>query len=401
LALPRDFKNFYPSCSNDIGGFEVFFKSNTAMSIQKGMDNAFCRLRWLLWLPVGLGCLTQAGCMSAITSAALRDALRDTVTAASEPAAAVAGEQAAITDDDASEATLDDGLSSQQTAPTEPTLSLDEAVERAVERLSGIGQLDAATQTTLLAMLESTNPEDWPAAIDAFAAALEANRPRQPPVTQTAAELRAEPEPDPVELAAAPAPVVTVAVAVTPTVDVVPAVAVTPAVDVTAAVLDSPAPFAEDEPAETETPAPERLQIEPQPDPIPELTIRNPCFVTRVRAWGAVDRFPEQVFRPGQDVIVYFELEDLSSRASAAGHATSIDAMFRLIATDGQQTGQWKFEPVEETCHAPRSDYFARYFIRIPETAPAGRCKLEFMVTDRFAGVSTQAHLDLEIVDAK
>jgi len=120
-----------------------------------------------------------------------------------------------------------------------------------------------------------------------------------------------------------------------------------------------------------------------------------------VRAWGAVDRFPEQVFRPGQEVIVYFELEDLSSRASAAGHATSIDAMFRLIATDGQQTGQWKFEPVEETCHAPRSDYFARYFIRIPETAPAGRCKLEFMVTDRFAGVSTQADLDLEIVDAK
>ncbi|MEI8229121.1 MAG: hypothetical protein WCH77_12795 [Planctomycetota bacterium] len=338
------------------------------MSIQKGMDNAFCRLRWLLWLPIGLGCLTQAGCMSAITTAALRDALRDTVTAASEPAAAVAGEQAAITDDDASEATVDDGLSSQQTAPTEPTLSLDEAVERAVQRLSGIGQLDAATQTTLLAMLESTNPEDWPAAIDAFAAALEASRPRQAAVTQTVAELRAEPEPDPVELTA---------------------------------VLDSAVPFAEDEPAETETPAPERLQIDPQPDPIPELTIRNPCFVSRVRAWGAVDRFPEQVFRPGQDVIVYFELEDLSSRASAAGHATSIDAMFRLVATDGQQTGQWKFEPVEETCHAPRSDYFARYFIRIPETAPAGRCKLEFMVTDRFAGVSTQAHLDLEIVDAE
>lgn len=375
----------------------MFFESNTAMSIQKGIHNAFCRLRWLLWLPVGLGCLTQAGCMSAITTAALRDALRDTVTAASEPAAAVAGEQAAITDDDASEATLDDGLSLQQTAPTEPTLSLDEAVERAVERLSGIGQLDAATQTTLLAMLESTNPEDWPAAIDAFAAALEASRPRQPPVTQTAAELRVEPEPDPVELAVVPAPVAAVAVAVAAT----PAVDVVPAVDVTAAVLDSAAPFAEDEPAETESSAPERLQIEPQPDPIPELTIRNPCFVSRVRAWGAVDRFPEQVFRPGQDVIVYFELEDLSSRASAAGHATSIDAMFRLVATDGQQTGQWKFEPVEETCHAPRSDYFARYFIRIPETAPAGRCKLEFMVTDRFAGVSTQAHLDLEIVDAK
>ena len=126
-------------------------------------------------------------------------------------------------------------------------------------------------------------------------------------------------------------------------------------------------------------------------------SVKNPCFVSRVRAWGVVDRFEQHVFRPGQEVIVYFELDDLSSRESAEGHATSIDSLFRLVGPDGRQVGQWTFEPIEETCHAPRRDYFARYFLRIPDNAPPGLCRLDFVVTDRVAGISTQSHLDLEV----
>jgi hypothetical protein len=35
----------------------------------------------------------------------------------------------------------------------------------------------------------------------------------------------------------------------------------------------------------------------------------------------------------------------------------------------------------------------------MPDNAPAGPCRLEFVVTDRLAGASTQSHLDLEIND--
>jgi hypothetical protein len=129
----------------------------------------------------------------------------------------------------------------------------------------------------------------------------------------------------------------------------------------------------------------------------PAFAVGNACFVTRVRAWGAVDRFPEAAFRPGQDVIVYFEIDAPTARQSTAGHTTSIDTLFRLVAADGRQIGQWDFEPIEETCHAPRRDYFARYFLRVPETAPAGPYRLDFVVTDRVTGTSTQAHLDLEV----
>jgi hypothetical protein len=139
----------------------------------------------------------------------------------------------------------------------------------------------------------------------------------------------------------------------------------------------------------------ERVEVTPPPAPV--LAVRNACFVSRVRAWGVVDKFPEAVFRPGQDVIVYFELEAPTTRHSPAGHTTSIDTIFRLVASDGHQVGQWDFEPIDETCLAPRRDYFARYFVRIPETAAPGPYRLELMVTDLVAGVSSQAHLDLEV----
>lgn len=126
--------------------------------------------------------------------------------------------------------------------------------------------------------------------------------------------------------------------------------------------------------------------------------VNNACFATRVRGWGNVERFPSTTFRPGQEVIVYFELDRLQIRSAADGHTTGIDSSFRLVDGSGQRVGQWSFEPIVETCPAPRRDYFARYFIRIPEDAKPGRHRLEWSVTDTVAGASRQAHLDLDIV---
>lgn len=128
--------------------------------------------------------------------------------------------------------------------------------------------------------------------------------------------------------------------------------------------------------------------------------VNNACFATRVRGWGNVERFPSTAFRPGQEVIVYFELDRLQIRSAGDGHTTGIDASFRLIDGGGERVGQWSFEPIVETCPAPRRDYFARYFLRIPEDAKPGPHRLEWSVTDTMAGASRQAHLDLDVVAA-
>jgi hypothetical protein len=343
----------------------------------------------LLWFSAGLLLLTQAGCTSAITTAAMREALSGTLASLATPLPHAAGREPASDEEKpetAEESAVIHADADEETTAiaAKPKLTLDQAVERAVSRLSAAGQLDAATQATLLAMLESTNPEDWPAAIDAFTASLEANRPPIPaqPAADTAPDnsiSQTEPVTEPMpetEALNMPAPVEE---------------AVNAPAEVTAMVIEPVSHTVEQAAPEPEDPADEPV--------VPALAIRNPCFVTKVKAWGVVDRFPTQIFRRGQEVIVYFELEHLSCRSDSKGHVTSIDTAFRLVGADGAQIRDWTFEPVDETCLSQRRDYFARYFLRMPDNAPAGPCRLEFVVTDRLAGVSTQSHLDLEIDD--
>jgi hypothetical protein len=401
--------------------------------------------RKALRLLAGVALVAHSGCMSALTTASLRDVLLDTVDSLAEATALDA-----TADTDVSTSVATDEAADEESLISEPPkpFSLDEAVERAVARLNGVGQLDPATQATLLSILENTNPQDWPAAIDAFTASLEAHRPPRliaaptpppvapPPVAPALVVAAVVAEPEPHEALVFPATVTThqATPATAEFIEPAPAsstdaslafpvagaeperiafveaarpvgpeqvVSFGPPSPAAIAPGVGAAPVAAADPLASETPSGGDLgDASPAVHAFPAtpaFAVSNACFVTRVRAWGAVDRFPEAAFRPGQDVIVYFEIDAPTARQSTAGHTTSIDTLFRLVAADGRQIGQWDFEPIEETCHAPRRDYFARYFLRIPETAPPGACRLEFVVTDLVTGASTQAHLDLDV----
>jgi len=408
---------------------------------RSSFSNATNAIPWpvLGWGTIGwaLACvsvLTQSGCMSAITTAALRESLRDTVSHATDGSESpedrdeeenppeTAGRT--ITDRPSRSSNHETRVHAQAATPTPIPQSLDAALNQAIGRLAGVGGFDSAAQATLVATLESTRAEDWPFVIEAFATSLEANRPR-------ADQAIAKP-------AYTAATFTTGAIASTPLrfpeptetqfAQLEPSLAGSSSenngLEIVQAAKPVPSPEAQAESTSSATaasshqPHVELIAAEVIPEgavtlpeyhtkPIltaliepamrPSLAIHNPCFASRVRAWGVVDAFEQHTFQPGQELIVYFELEELSSRESPAGHSTSVDTVFQLVNSDGARLGQWSFEPIEETCRSPRRDYFARYFLRIPTDAPAGSCQLAFVVTDTLAGISTQAHLDLEI----
>ena len=93
------------------------------------------------------------GCTSVISSAYLRDAFWE----GSEHAAQTAdAENAPNPEDEAALAAADEDRRAA-------------AIEEAVSRLSRLGALDEATQTTLIETLQRTSQEDWPAVVEAFA----------------------------------------------------------------------------------------------------------------------------------------------------------------------------------------------------------------------------------------
>jgi len=312
---------------------------------------------------------SASGCTSAISTAYLRDTFWD---AADHAAEAEPGS--------ASDATRDESTpDAADTADSTGTAAADDerraaAIDEAVARLARLGPLDDAARATLIETLQHTQQEDWPVVVEAFASSLAATT---PPAGSIAAHTVAKADLD--EAATAP-----------------PAEEPAPPAEPPA----SPPPVA----APSPPPAPEPPVAEvaaaavPVPEAVPPLTVQHACFATRVQAWGVVDRFPSARFRPGQELIVYFELDNLSSGRSAAGHTTCIDTTLALIAGDGTTIRDWTFEPIAETCTAPRRDYFARYVIRLPEPVAPGACRLDIAVVDTLAGTSTRASLPLEIV---
>lgn len=324
-----------------------------------------------LLVPVALAC--GPGCSTVLSTASLRDLVWD----AAEPHAA----EAAVTADDppASESTAVADDQAEAVVEESPAAeAIDEqrreaAIDEAVARLARLGTIDPAARATLVETLERTAPEDWPAVIDAFAESL-------PPETRLAAKA----DLDSVEASAAEAP--------PPAPEPAAAVATEPA-------PESPSPKAEEAPIVTvTTPSAEPPPAAREPA-TPTLAVENACFATRVQAWGVVDRFPADRFRPGQEVIVYFELAGLSASGSAAGHTTCIDSTLRLVGADGAVLHTWSFEPIAETCRARRQDYFARYVVRLPETTATGGCRIELSVTDTLSGQVASTTLPLELVE--
>jgi hypothetical protein len=336
------------------------------------LTDRFLRRCWPALLMLFVAC--GQGCTSVLSTASLRDLVWD----GGDPHAAEAATAASdtTTSDDAPAA---DSPPGDEMDPAD-LQALDAerreaAIDEAVARLAKLGGIGAAARATLVETLDRTSPEDWPAVIDAFAESLppEAHMAAKADLDATAAPA-AEPAPEPAPAAQA-----------TPTADEAPIVTVA------VPVSSEPAP---DTPAE---PEPEPPPVAPAPTEV-ALTVENACFATRVQGWGVVDRFAADRFRPGQEVIVYFELAGLSASESPAGHTTCIDSTLRLVSADGTVLHTWAFEPIAETCRARRRDYFARYVVRLPETAAAGACRIELGVTDTLAGKVASATLPLELL---
>lgn len=358
------------------------------------------------WLPLTAAvCMAaSSGCTSVISSAYLRDAWLDAVEHASEPTpdgddrddtsatkksrrnargsqdsdGLSPGVDGVSTDRDGA---LRDDFNEVSSAAAWSPATLDDAVDEADQRLSAAGGLSAAARETLIAMLKSTPRQDWPVVVEEFTAAL---------------------------AAAAPASGATAGDATTPTTEQAPARSETVAAPTaerdtavrtaSAAEAEPVAPMPPADSVQVSAPEPDEKPAQPEP-PQPVFTVQNACFASRVQGWGVVDRFQTATFSPGQELIVYFELDQLASRESADGHATRIDTVLRLVGEDGSRMHEWTFEPLEETCRGQRRDYFARYLVAVPASQPTGSYRLEVVVNDSIAGRTAHTSLPLEVTD--
>lgn len=336
----------------------------------------------------------QSGCSSPFTTVAIREFLRESTMSlaidsdaeeASKPAVEPKGSASKSGDREADAAGEEPAV---EYAPE--VISTEQRIERSLERLARTSGFDQVASDVVVATLEKAAPEDWPDIIDSFAASLEASPPRSSPNSATASPV-VEPS---LQRVMKRAGGLTSPVAVaTPAKD--------EAVKDEAAAAEEPQPSEPplpEDPAELVAKLKERLAEARRTAP---LAVRRTCFASKVRGWGDLDAFDEPRFVPGQDVLVYFELDNLDGIESPRGFCTRVETSLRLVDASGGVVEAWSFPVVEDRADSPRTDYFVRYVVRVPADATTGNHRLEATIIDAVSSKTVAASLPLEVVSAK
>jgi hypothetical protein len=129
------------------------------------------------------------------------------------------------------------------------------------------------------------------------------------------------------------------------------------------------------------------------------LAIHNLAFCTEVSSFGVYKPMPSQTFKPGQQLLLYAEVENFLSEATDKGYRTTLSSRWELLDARGQRVAGEDFGATEELCRNVRRDFFVRYFLKLPKPLPAGQYTLVLAIDDTLAAKSARGQISLSVAE--
>ena len=134
------------------------------------------------------------------------------------------------------------------------------------------------------------------------------------------------------------------------------------------------------------------------------LAIRNLAFCSEVLSYGCLKRFDKYEFTPGQEVLVYAEVENFGSEATPRGFHTSLRPSYQILDSQGRWVADRPLNPADGTCPNIRHDYFLSFRVRLPKDIAQDHHTLRLVIADNISRKVAQARIDFRVVgitDAK
>ena len=123
--------------------------------------------------------------------------------------------------------------------------------------------------------------------------------------------------------------------------------------------------------------------------PRADLRLRHLALCRQIQKFGDYDPFERNAFSPGQDVLLYVEIENFASRPTGDGR---LETLLKSVITireatpgdqgDGKIVHQIPIGATPDICRTTRRDYFHNYKFKFPRTLPLGRYMLRLTLTD-------------------
>ena len=134
-----------------------------------------------------------------------------------------------------------------------------------------------------------------------------------------------------------------------------------------------------------------------------KLDVRSPAFCTHVRSFGCFTEFEKPEFTPDQEVVLYCEVDNFSTKELPDGkHLTSIQGSYQIYASDGRRVADHTFPLQRETCRNPRRDYFLPYRMWMPKSNVfPGSYTLQLTLEDTIGEKFGQTSIDFTIKEPR
>ncbi|MGQ9576550.1 MAG: hypothetical protein ACUVUC_14655 [Thermoguttaceae bacterium] len=130
------------------------------------------------------------------------------------------------------------------------------------------------------------------------------------------------------------------------------------------------------------------------------LVVRNLAFVTEVQDYGIFKPFEKCEFTPGQEVLLYAEVENFKSEQTPKGFHTAFQGSYQILDSRGQRVAAQELNTVEEYCRNLRRDFFVGYRLRLPQRIYAGKHTLQLTLIDLKSQKVGQGAVEFSIKEA-
>jgi hypothetical protein len=127
------------------------------------------------------------------------------------------------------------------------------------------------------------------------------------------------------------------------------------------------------------------------------LEVRNLSFCTQVQSYGCYTPFKKYEFQPGQEVLLYAEVENFGIESTPKGYHTSLRSSYQILDGNGQRIADHANSNTEEYCQNPRRDFFIGYQLRMPQRINPGKYTLQLTIEDVKSQKVGQTSVELTI----
>lgn len=112
------------------------------------------------------------------------------------------------------------------------------------------------------------------------------------------------------------------------------------------------------------------------------LLVSPPVFCTQVDGFGAIHKFDKNCFKPEQQVLLYCELEHVTSQRVREGYESRIRGTYEIRDSQGKRIVEQILPMEPDVCSSQRRDYFLVYMIYMPPNIESGKYELVLSMED-------------------